>query len=410
MAREIIGELAQREDGLVEGWCHAHSRPLDRLEVDLFIDETLIASLTAASDRPDLRAAGFGDGMYGFALRLPVSIDATPTMLVARECATGTVFARLRLGTARISGNDPDPARLNDLLVQVEEVWERLNTPRTTAAAEPARELAQGIALVGANLRGEAAGQAGIVPVLRDTMAPLARGLRLPVFEVPACSLLLPAGADAAACAAAIASLAPWLEAIEAELIVVDRAGDDARVALLPSLIPGLAYARSGARSTAGAGNDVALAAGGTTLVFLAAPQPGADYRGIAELAHCLRFLARGAADSLAGASCAGAIARLRPELAATAPICDIPAPACLRLAIGRDAFASIGGFDAAMDEASQGDSAVTLLDADLLLRTAMLGRMPALLSTGASAMPAASAAPTRENASRFAQRWRPAA
>ena len=156
MAREIIGELAQREDGLVEGWCHAHSRPLDRLEVDLFIDETLIASLTAASDRPDLRAAGFGDGMYGFALRLPVSIDATPTMLVARECATGTVFARLRLGTSRVSGNDPDPSRLNDLLVQVEEAWERLNTQ--PPATETGRDLVQGFALAGARLRGEAIG------------------------------------------------------------------------------------------------------------------------------------------------------------------------------------------------------------------------------------------------------------
>ncbi len=405
MAREIIGELSQREDGLVEGWCHAHARPADRLEVDLFIDETLIASVTAASDRPDLRAAGFGDGMYGFALRLPVAIDATPTMLVARECATGTVFARLRLGTARISGNDPDPARLNDLLVQVEEVWERLNTPRP--AANPERELTQGLALAGASLRAEAAGQTGSVPVLRDAMAGLARGLSLPVFAKPACTLLLPAGPDIEACAAAITSLAPWLVAIEAEMIVLDRPGDDARAALLPSLIPGLLYAASAARSGAGLSNDAAFAATGATLVFLSAPQSGIAYPGIAELAHCLRFLARGDADALAGAASAGAIARLRSDLAATAPNCDIPAPACLRLAISRDAFAHAGGFDQVMDTVESG---TTLLDADLLLRAGLLGRMPALLRPGVNDEPAAGAAPGREAASRFTQRWRPAA
>jgi hypothetical protein len=56
------------------GWAYDANRPDEALEIEVYDDETLLAIIPAASFRPDLLAAGKGNGRHAFNVHLPGSL------------------------------------------------------------------------------------------------------------------------------------------------------------------------------------------------------------------------------------------------------------------------------------------------------------------------------------------------
>ena len=85
-------------DGVVEGWCWRPDAPASRASIVLKVDGVPVASARCDCMRPDLAAAGFGDGAYGFLVVLPddivrAGIDAAITL---HDAETGRLLDRPR--------------------------------------------------------------------------------------------------------------------------------------------------------------------------------------------------------------------------------------------------------------------------------------------------------------------------
>jgi hypothetical protein len=61
--------------GIATGWCWRPSDPTERLEVEVVVDGRAIASGIANGRRDNVKAAGYGDGRYGYRVRLPDELD-----------------------------------------------------------------------------------------------------------------------------------------------------------------------------------------------------------------------------------------------------------------------------------------------------------------------------------------------
>ncbi len=231
----VVGDLRTHPDGTVDGWCWAPGRPRARLAFEILADDRVVAAGEAKLPRPDLAVPGMADTRHGFWLALPPgAIDrGTPCLLSAR--ARGVVFGRRLLEPAGGATAEPAAAALQAALGALSErLAARVAPPRppatrlraaagALAAALPAR-LGQPGADVGAARR-----------VLGSGMAPL----RLACPAAPRATLALRAVGGAPATLARLRALAPATFALDAETLLLDP-GADARMALLPSLLPGL--------------------------------------------------------------------------------------------------------------------------------------------------------------------------
>jgi SAM-dependent methyltransferase len=70
-ARRFVGYIDLLDQHVVAGWAANIETPTAPLEVDVYIDDRLQATLTADLFREDLKDAGYGDGRKGFMLTLP---------------------------------------------------------------------------------------------------------------------------------------------------------------------------------------------------------------------------------------------------------------------------------------------------------------------------------------------------
>jgi len=115
----ILGHLDCVRDGIAYGWCLDPGRPGGRLEVRVFVDGRPVATGVADQPRPDVAAAGYGDGANGFALALPEDCcdgRAHEVVAVARSGAAAaelpnrhsTVLAERHAGT--VGADDPAAA------------------------------------------------------------------------------------------------------------------------------------------------------------------------------------------------------------------------------------------------------------------------------------------------------------
>lgn len=88
-----IGRIDTWQDGELRGWA-LKSRKLDkRVHVRISVDDRIVAEGIADRHRPDLEAAGYGDGCYGFAISLPKdSIDGERHAVVGLDPETDTEF------------------------------------------------------------------------------------------------------------------------------------------------------------------------------------------------------------------------------------------------------------------------------------------------------------------------------
>ena len=97
-AEAVQGFLDVCEDGQIAGWAWDPSDPERRLDVDIIVDDRLLARVKADKHRPDLEAAGIGDGAHGFLFELPRTLDLRRHRV--EVAASGTRLSRSRAETA----------------------------------------------------------------------------------------------------------------------------------------------------------------------------------------------------------------------------------------------------------------------------------------------------------------------
>jgi len=316
---EVVGEVALDPDGVLHGWCWSPARPDARLTIDICVDNVVAATVVASRFREDVRNRKFGDGYHGFTITLTKQLAQLPGVISARERGSGRVFWH------RLVGQTALPSGFDDRLAQAEAAI--CAAADAIPAPGPGRSgtLAAGIGAAGRRLRDRARAAPDDVPV------------RLGHAAAPRVSLILEAGADAARTEAMIIAAAEAIGKANAELILVDD-GADPRTVYLPARIGDLRYFFEARGGVAARRNLGAAFARGEILVFLDDTGRRFD-AGLAELAGL---------PDLAGSV-------LLPKLAARLAGFAAPAPARphlgLALAMARDVFESLGGFDAAVDD-----------------------------------------------------------
>src|SRR5579871_2149816 len=77
----LLGSLDRVDpDGTIEGWCFSPDEPQARRHIAILIDGAEVARVTADRVRPDLAAAGVGDGGHAFAHRLDSALMRADTI------------------------------------------------------------------------------------------------------------------------------------------------------------------------------------------------------------------------------------------------------------------------------------------------------------------------------------------
>jgi phenylpropionate dioxygenase-like ring-hydroxylating dioxygenase large terminal subunit len=101
------GSLDGLSDGLVHGWAQDVGRPREPLSIEIYNGGILVGVARADAFRPDLAAAGIGDGKHAFSFALPAEVgDDGP--IAARVAETQYWLSNSnRYGTA----NSPRPGR-----------------------------------------------------------------------------------------------------------------------------------------------------------------------------------------------------------------------------------------------------------------------------------------------------------
>lgn len=71
----IEGRIELIDNGVVHGWAWCPDDPSERVELEVLLDGEPVGTVLADLERPNLAAAGYGDGAYGFRVELPVPGD-----------------------------------------------------------------------------------------------------------------------------------------------------------------------------------------------------------------------------------------------------------------------------------------------------------------------------------------------
>lgn len=78
----------------ISGWAWDASQPAERMSVDLYdgsVQGSPVATIDARNNRPDLKRAGIGDGMYGFYVATPAALkDSRLHTIIATISGTST--------------------------------------------------------------------------------------------------------------------------------------------------------------------------------------------------------------------------------------------------------------------------------------------------------------------------------
>ncbi|WP_374441002.1 hypothetical protein [Stella sp.] len=122
------GHVDSIENGFVRGWARDEAAPGARTEIDLFLGDRHVGTVTADRYREDLMTAGMGDGRHAFVFALP------PEARDAPAAAIGVFFRGTRIPLLRPGGPlapppaDPGMAELQELTQAVRSGMERLAT------------------------------------------------------------------------------------------------------------------------------------------------------------------------------------------------------------------------------------------------------------------------------------------
>ncbi len=88
--RPIKGRIERIEGRTLHGWAFDPSAPDRHLDIDIKIDDAVVASCTANLPRGDLARAGIGDGSHAFQVKIPdIALDGRTHTIGAFERQTG---------------------------------------------------------------------------------------------------------------------------------------------------------------------------------------------------------------------------------------------------------------------------------------------------------------------------------
>jgi hypothetical protein len=357
----VKGDLS-RDGAMVQGWCWSPDRPEERLSVALVMDGRQVAAGVAARLRLDLVRDGVCDGYHAFVFALQASSFG---VLEARELGTGAAFGRI-LGNAATD--------LAGWMTRLDALDRALTAMARAVAAPTVAPLSTALAYAGTQFA--------------RLSAPLCLlpGLRLPAVPVPQLSLLLDLETAPQDVLAAVAALAPHMQRLAAELVVVDR-GTWPASAVFASL-PGLSYCLTSSATRVDRLNAGLAQARGTSIALLD-PASSSLWPGLRALGQC--------EDVWAGAAVAS-VAR-RAGFAAFASPAMAPLGGCVLLQAPRAVFTQLEGLDPVMDDGGY------LPELDFTLRAQLAGYSILLTDNALSALPppSRSAARAREI---FNLRW----
>jgi GT2 family glycosyltransferase len=243
----------------IAGWVRDPAAPERRVELELLLDDVPMARVVAANYRPDLEAAGIGDGRHGFSIR-PVHalMPGTLASVRLRDTATGhELIEGMGRVIHRAGGFDAGVGRLLSGLVE--------NSARR---ARTAGEMAPVIASLRRALSMAEAAQAGL-PERAAALATHDASTPLSLPEVvPEVSVIIPAHNQWPLTHACIASLIRHMPRAPFEVVLVDDAStDETRDAALSGNLRVLRQERN--LGFIGACNAGAAAARGRVLLFL---------------------------------------------------------------------------------------------------------------------------------------------
>ena len=285
-ARVIHGNLDRvTKDGWVLGWCWYPNEPGAHVDLTILVDDQPVGTARAADFRPDLQAAGIGDGTHGFSYALSWSALADKGMvrITAREAAGGTMLGDpilLRAGRMALAED-----RIQDLEREIRLLRGQLEDMTRLAQARDderaARELFATVSrFFGALAEGDPAaalggGLKGAVEDITARFAPLL----LAIPDRPLATVCIGADASIEALYQCILALHETGTDSRADIVLLDDGRRGGLAALLPAVIGNLHYRHVPAGgSLVAARNAVVSTARGPLIAFLAPQvrvQPG---------------------------------------------------------------------------------------------------------------------------------------
>ncbi len=82
----MIGILETVAQGKIVGWAASNDQPHIPVTVDILKGNAVLARTIANIPRPDVRAAGIGNGRCGFEVTLPAFLAGIPRHEIALRC------------------------------------------------------------------------------------------------------------------------------------------------------------------------------------------------------------------------------------------------------------------------------------------------------------------------------------
>src|SRR5262245_63153394 len=86
----LVGWVDACSPAGVEGWASETTRPTQPVAVDIYVGSRCHGQVLADRHRPDLQAAGYGDGRKAFSYRFPPAALAGEGPLAVEVCFAGT--------------------------------------------------------------------------------------------------------------------------------------------------------------------------------------------------------------------------------------------------------------------------------------------------------------------------------
>lgn len=259
----IRGDAILDADGFLHGWCWCAAMPLERRVVEIMMNDGVASAIVASRFRDDLRDRNIGDGYHGFAVALTraLALAGPGCVLSLRDRASGEIFWRKTLGKFGLP--DGLSKRIEDVAFICKSIAQ--SPELLGGAVSPALKFAACLGDLGRYLLHPS--KFITVPEARASLVNGHAVTALPFFAYPHYSVILPAETDASETIQIISAVAPALDPVNAELLVLDT-GADPRTALLPSIFTNLRYFAIHGEPTA-LQEQAALAARGEVLVFL---------------------------------------------------------------------------------------------------------------------------------------------
>jgi hypothetical protein len=88
----VLGHVEAVQDDVVSGWAYCPAAPEWRVSVNVLLDGRHIGGASANLERPQLAAAGIGDGFHGFQVALPTAQDESGSHTLRVEAASGVLL------------------------------------------------------------------------------------------------------------------------------------------------------------------------------------------------------------------------------------------------------------------------------------------------------------------------------